>query len=447
MKPSSAVDGFVLWLPCGDYSPTTQTSMQTYMRLLLKWTGPDLELEALNETKLLQFWSWFCTDYRPSTFRKGVEHPAQGTRHNVWAYLRSFFKWADGELHTGRPDKAIQAPKMQMESGVQPFSEDEVRRMLQSAETYHIEARDGRKWNTKQPFAKRNMAIIMVLVDTGLRASELCRLDIRDYSPLSGELTIRAHGTAQKTHGRLVYLGKRARQVLWRYLSDRENQRSDDPLFLSEDENRMNRSMIATMLDNRSLPDESIPDLILAVMSNKGTTPVLLLSGYKYKAEAAVPYLIEAMQQEAFTHYYSFTKAFAEIGPEAAPAVPEIIRCTVENPEYYQLNGKDAVKAIAQIGPKTVPYLLPYLHDYEDSNSPEGKKTYLFAVNVVIALAEKGYQEQIKEVFPHFLWVYGKTEKNHAPQEVYDKTVRALYLISGESRASDFQSWWRKNKP
>lgn len=164
--------------------------------------------------------------------------------HNAWAVLRTFFKWAEKEHHTGRPDKSIPPPKLMAEGPVQPFTEDEVHRLIAAAESVKAEAKDGRNFRICHPLARRNVAIIVVPLDSGLRVSELCRLDIRDYNPMSGEVTVKAHSTAQKTHGRLVYLGKRARQILWRYLADREEQRPHDPLFPSSEDRRMDGNAV-----------------------------------------------------------------------------------------------------------------------------------------------------------------------------------------------------------
>lgn len=84
-----------------------------------------------------------------------------------------------------------------------------------------------------------------MLLDTGLRASELCDLQIRDYEPDSGQLYVR-HGKNNKR--RVVYLGQRARLQLWRYLADRNNTRPPDPLFASRTNTRLDRNNLRHML-------------------------------------------------------------------------------------------------------------------------------------------------------------------------------------------------------
>lgn len=85
-----------------------------------------------------------------------------------------------------------------------------------------------------------------MLLDTGLRASELCDLQIKDYEPDSGQLYVRA-GKGNKR--RVVYLGQRARLHLWRYLADRQDARPGDPLFASRTNTRLDRNNLRHMLN------------------------------------------------------------------------------------------------------------------------------------------------------------------------------------------------------
>jgi len=68
-------------------------------------------------------------------------------------------------------------------------------------------------------------AIILVLLDTGLRATELCSLSIGDVDLKTGRVDVKhgAGGGAKGGKGRVVFLGKVARRSLWRYLVERED--------------------------------------------------------------------------------------------------------------------------------------------------------------------------------------------------------------------------------
>ncbi len=52
----------------------------------------------------------------------------------------------------------------------------------------------------RRPSANRDQAIVLMLLDTGLRATELCSLTINDVDSKSGNVTIR-HGMALSNVG------------------------------------------------------------------------------------------------------------------------------------------------------------------------------------------------------------------------------------------------------
>jgi len=69
-----------------------------------------------------------------------------------------------------------------------------------------------------------------VLVDTGLRASELCSLKVADADKGTRELTVTGKGNKK----RKVYMEVAARRSLWRYIkAGRRDAEADDPLFTS----------------------------------------------------------------------------------------------------------------------------------------------------------------------------------------------------------------------
>jgi len=88
----------------------------------------------------------------------------------------------------------------------------------------------GKRVNAPRPTALRDKTIIIILVDTGLRAAELCALLVGDYEQDTGRIIIR-HGKGNKK--RTVYLGNAGRKYLWRYLVDRGATKTTEPLFIT----------------------------------------------------------------------------------------------------------------------------------------------------------------------------------------------------------------------
>lgn len=77
----------------------------------------------------------------------------------------------------------------------------------------------------------RDKAIVLTLLDTGLRASELCALTLNDLDFDTGTVTVQL-GKGQKW--RLVPIGTRARKAVRRYLMERPGAKPTDPLFASQ---------------------------------------------------------------------------------------------------------------------------------------------------------------------------------------------------------------------
>jgi integrase/recombinase XerD len=80
----------------------------------------------------------------------------------------------------------------------------------------------------------RNYAIILTLLDTGLRVSELCGLRLSCLWLADGMLKVMGKGSKE----RLIPIGKQVQRVLWRYISRRRPEPASlncDLLFLTKD--------------------------------------------------------------------------------------------------------------------------------------------------------------------------------------------------------------------
>jgi site-specific recombinase XerD len=93
---------------------------------------------------------------------------------------------------------------------------------------------------------KRDKTIILMLMDTGLRASEMLALDVDNVNPITGMVQV-LNGKGGKF--RTVYLGRKTRIVLRRYLKQKDNHRA---LFININKERLGYSGLRLMLQRRS---------------------------------------------------------------------------------------------------------------------------------------------------------------------------------------------------
>jgi integrase/recombinase XerD len=165
--------------------------------------------------------------------------------NGIWIALSALWTWAALELETPHILRGhIPMPKFKQKVIV-PFNNDEVKRLLRAAEwTMEWSTAFGKPTRSKRPTAGRDRAIILTLLDTGLRATELCKLEIRDYNSDEGRLFVR-EGKGDKE--RFVYMGERAQKAIWRYNLKRKT-KPTDPLFATKTKNFLNRDNLRKTL-------------------------------------------------------------------------------------------------------------------------------------------------------------------------------------------------------
>lgn len=165
---------------------------------------------------------------------------------NAWIALSSFWTWAQTELKITHVMRQVARPKARPRP-MQAFTEDEVRRLLAAATTMNsYDRRNDRHVPGQRPSSARNAAIVLLLVDAGLRASELCELQFRDYDRKSGRLMVE-HGKGDKQ--RVVYLGQSAQRALWRYMTVRPDVAPMAPIIASSRGGPMDRSGLRKLIN------------------------------------------------------------------------------------------------------------------------------------------------------------------------------------------------------
>ena len=111
------------------------------------------------------------------------------------------------------------------------------------------------------PNKLRDRALIYLLADTGIRATELCDLLIKDVDFAVGLAVIR-HGKGNKR--RDVYFGRNARKELRRYLERRSRLNPEAPLFATDEEDPLTywglRQIIRRLAWRAGIPEPGLHD-------------------------------------------------------------------------------------------------------------------------------------------------------------------------------------------
>ena len=168
------------------------------------------------------------------------------TIQNAWIALSSFWTWGHDEL--GLPHiirNGVEMPSAKSPPPL-PYTEDEVRALLKACESMNAwSPKTQRHVEGTRQTKLRDIAIMLVLLDTGMRVSELCALKVSDYDRKQGRLIIR-HGKGDKP--RVVYMGQAAQRALWRYLAERTETPAGAPLLATRADRRMNKDSVLGMI-------------------------------------------------------------------------------------------------------------------------------------------------------------------------------------------------------
>jgi integrase/recombinase XerD len=234
MKLSVALSGY--WLDKQlSFSPNTVASYNVRFRYLLSYLG-DVDIEQVTTDHIRQFLIHLRIERKLS--RRSVR--------DAWVSLSSLWTWAEAELSIPHIIRGKIAAPTFTKKTVEPFTAEEVRRLVRAAEyqrSYTLPS--GKRAQGRRPTANRDKSILLTLLDSGLRISELCALTIADYDAPRGRLHVR-HGKGDKE--RYVVIGNRARKSIWSYLAGRTNASPAEPLFAARGGRPLRRDNLRHML-------------------------------------------------------------------------------------------------------------------------------------------------------------------------------------------------------
>lgn len=244
MLLSEALEGYQLSQIADGYSPLTIAAYLSALRLLSDYlSNPDVS--EITETDLKRFFGHLRTTYEPEHSDNGQLSTA--SLHRYWKAVRSFFKWAEHNLKSDRPDASFKMPRYTNKEII-PYSEDDVQKLLAACELSRpVVKAEKREYSFRPHFSDRNTAILLTLLDTGLRPGELARLKMSDINLTSGEIQIRPFRTG-KTRPRIVIISPKTCKAIWRYQTTLEECAPNTPAFLTDDDHEMTRHTIGSLI-------------------------------------------------------------------------------------------------------------------------------------------------------------------------------------------------------
>lgn len=165
------------------------------------------DMESLNSSLVRDYFLWL----------QERENHTQGGIHAYYRTVKTFLRWYERE--NDLPGWANSVLKIKIKQPqlipLEPADVGAIKKMIACA-------------------GSRDKAILMVMMDTGIRASELLALNLENVNAITGVVQV-LHGKGGKF--RIVYIGRKTRIALRRYLNGRTDE--NPALFINRHKERL----------------------------------------------------------------------------------------------------------------------------------------------------------------------------------------------------------------
>jgi site-specific recombinase XerD len=239
----SLINGFVLTKQTDGKSPRTVEFYGENLKRFLWYSQqkawPD-DIRMLTEWDIREFLGYVANETNRWGLKGNGSEPAQRrvshtTVHHYYVVLANFFGWVtrEGFLKDNPTDKIkVAKPKDKV---IKPYTQEEVSRMLVVCD---------KDYESNVKFlGSRNRVIVLVLIDTGVRLSELTGIKMQDVNSSNGNIRVMGKGSKE----RIVRIGKVAQKSLWRYLMNRPNNGREE-LWLTEEGKPLSPTAVQCMM-------------------------------------------------------------------------------------------------------------------------------------------------------------------------------------------------------
>jgi len=258
---SDALTAYSICAKAEGMSPKTVSGVSDAIRYFTRFLGGDIDLEDVTASELRRFIIALQQRKAFSGHRFTRTQERGLSPDSIASYVRaikSFFSFLEREgLMAENPIKKVKTPKTPRK--VMPtFSEQDIEKLL---------AQPNKRTNE----GYRDYVVMLTLLDSGLRVSELCGLKLADVDLQNGYL--RVMGKGQKE--RYVPVGMKLSKTLLKYKMLHRQDSGCDSFFLTR--------------DGRPLPKRRVQDLVRSYGTKAGIK--VRCSPHTFRSSSAVLYL------------------------------------------------------------------------------------------------------------------------------------------------------------
>jgi site-specific recombinase XerD len=296
---SRAIEGYFIAAHARRLSPATLADYDNTFRKLEEFLGRDPPLCTITPGDI-------------RAFLGSMYGMSAKTLLNYHTGLSALWTWAVKEgIVDEHIMRDVDRPRPEKREIV-PYTQRDLQAIMAACDRTGAYIRPGtRKSNHSRPTADRDRAIVLLLVDTGMRASELCDLRIRDLDIQNHRVRVMGKGRKE----RLLPISARTSQAIWRYLATRDGKRDNSFLFATRTEGPLERNNLRNTL-KRIGKRAGVPGVTLHRFRHTFAIAFLRNNGHIM----ALQRLLGHSTMDMVTHYLAIAQADIETAHhEASP--------------------------------------------------------------------------------------------------------------------------------
>jgi integrase/recombinase XerD len=240
-----AFQGFVFYKQAIGLSPHTISDYHNTYKKLVMFIPETIEFEKITHDTLIEFFAWLQNDYisNPDGVAPRKQKPlSQKSILNIHTNLSSLWTWAVNEGYaTSNIVHTIERPHYSPPV-VDPFDKDEISALLKACKRTRS-WKNNKVVSSSRPTEHRDQAIILMLLDTGIRASELCEIRFADVDMQKRRVKIFGKGAGNSKKERMVPFSPRTAGMLNKYIQPRIGTFEPDDFIFTVGRAEENRPM------------------------------------------------------------------------------------------------------------------------------------------------------------------------------------------------------------
>lgn len=245
---SQAIEGFLLEQDARRLSPHTISDYALTLRRFRAHLPQDPPFDQITADDVRRFLASLA---EPQPQPGAVSRPPMAlgnkTIRNAHTSLAALWTWAVRErIATRHVLREVPRPKANAPA-ISILSQDDMQRLMAATDRTAGYKRPGKRLcDNRRPTALRDRAILLLLLDTGIRASELTDMRVADVDIRNRRITVTGKGS--KT--RHLPISPETARAIWRYLTEqRSNDRITAALFATDDGQDMSRLSLLQLLN------------------------------------------------------------------------------------------------------------------------------------------------------------------------------------------------------